>query len=363
MLKKIFSERDLKFFIFFTFFLTIIMQVFFIPRLPDKYFYDSNGILTIANGNYNPLYFDSSYLFTGNFFRIINIFGFTTFQQWSYFVSFILSVYIFAFLQKFHKINLAQMIFIYLTIGLANIYLFRISKDFIQLLFWLVMFLFLDRKMQYWFLVIAVFVVEGLVFRSYYLAMAVISSLIYFLIRFHKRGSNRTFKIIIFTFLFCFLGLFVLKIVSISNYYYLINLRYLINQNRLDSADAVTVIVDLIPNTNNVTIFMINYFINYIRILFPIELLTKGVKYIPFIIYQIMFSLFLIRSSSIVIKFKKKHYYLFVAVIFGYLSVANLFEPDFGSLVRHEITLFPIYLTLFIDVMKEGYYYESSKKY
>ena len=132
------SEKILKIFlIVFSF----LLQWLYIPTLPAKYFYDSSGILSIANNTYGATYFDNSYLFSGNFFRYINIFNFSTFMEWAYFLTFIFSIITVIYLLKFKNLTIIDFLFIYCTIGLANIYIYRISKDFIQLLVWFLIYI------------------------------------------------------------------------------------------------------------------------------------------------------------------------------------------------------------------------------
>ncbi len=360
-MKKVFKRADQIFFILMILFVSILMQIFFIPRLPNKYFYDSTGILSIVNGTAYG-YFDASYVFTGKFFSIINIFNFTTFSQWAYLLTILLSIITIIYLLRFERITVTDMIFIYLTIALANMYLFRISKELIQLLFWIIMYLYIRKGGRNPYPLLIIYIIEGMVFRVYYYAIGIVTMLIYLLMS--KGKKNNIIKIIVYSSIICFLGLVVLKNISPSSYNYLLNLRILINQNRLESYDAITIINDWITNNGSVIVFMINYVINFIRMIFPIELVTKGIKYIPFIIYQLYLIISLIRITAYVIKQKKEKYYIYIAIIFGYMAIANLFEPDFGSLIRHEVTLYVIYLELFIDIKKEWILeYESRKKH
>jgi len=96
-----------------------------------------------------------------------------------------------------------------------------------------------------------------------------------------------------------------------------------------------------------------NYFINLVRVLFPIELIFKGVKYIPFILYQIYITISLIKKVS---KIRNSEYTnrdtLLLAIFIAYLLVASLYEPDFGSFIRHESTLSFIMFDLFLENKK-----------
>ena len=152
-------------------FLTVWLQAFLIPGLPAKYFYDSNAILAITNDNYYR-FFDNSYMFTGKFFNAINIFGFTTFNEWAILISTIFTIITIMYLSKYKEMKLSKCIFIYATIALANIYIFRISKDIIQLLFWLAIFAIVCSKKikdkNKVLLTVIVFSVEANCFRKYY---------------------------------------------------------------------------------------------------------------------------------------------------------------------------------------------------
>lgn len=133
-------------------------------------------------------------------------------------------------------------------------------------------------------------------------------------------------------------------------YNQLINLRYSINYNRVDSIDAVTIINDVFPSSSPF-FYCINYIINLIRMLFPIELILKGIKYIPFIVYQIYFSV------NIIKKLKEKdtvyNNKLFFSIIIAYILTSNLYEPDFGSLIRHETALMLIIFDILIKSEKK----------
>lgn len=350
-MSKIINNKIKNFIIIMLLVYSLALQFYFVPRLPEKYFYDSNGIIYLVNGG-DYKNFDSSYTFTADFFKIINIFNFTEFNQWAILITLIMNIVTITFLLKYKNISLFDMIFILLTITLANIYIYRISKDLIQLFFWLMILLSIKVLNKKRFIImICIYVMEGIYFRSYYFAIVLATILLFILLCKEKR--NNVTKILFYSLLVCFIGLNVLKFAMPNSYNYLINLRFLINRNRLDSQDAVTIINDIIKGNDNVLTFMLNYMINFIRLLFPVELTTKGIKYIPFIAYQLYFTYSLISSSKFVLDNKYKKYYIYIAIILGYLSIANLFEPDFGSLIRHEIALYFIYLKLFLEVKIE----------
>lgn len=332
---------------FFSIIYSFLLQLFLIPRLPAKYFYDSNGILTIINNTITS-YFDSSYMFTGNFFKAINIFGLTTFNEWAYLITLVMSIITFIFFIKYRNIKFVDLIFIFATITLANIYVFRVSKDFIQLFFWIMMYLiykFCKSDKMSCFLILIIFCIEGIFFRSYYLGMGILFLIILTLLNNNKKINTK--KIVFYIVIGLILGLLILSKISPSLYDQIVNMRFYQNRYRIDSVDAVTAINDVFQSTNPF-IYSLNYIINLFRIMIPLELLTKGLKYIPFVVYQIYLTYSLIKKTKSVSKSK----YILLAIIISYFAVANLFEPDFGSVVRHEVTLYFILFDFLLERSK-----------
>lgn len=342
--------------------LVIILETFFVKSmqfkiLPEKYFYDSTRILRLANGISDVT--DKSYSFAANFFKSINIFGFTTLMQWAYFLSFASMVLIVLVLVKNKKISLKNCLFVVASVGLLNIYVFNISKDIIQFLFFYLMFIILNNKKidnhQKLFLSCVILLLEALGFRVYYLIMAMLMLTIYFIyekmIR-NKKINKKTVKKLLFVALMLFfIEVFVVQLISTNNYNSIINARYIANVNRESSPDAVTVINDLIGKNTNFIKFILNYLINFIRMLLPIELITKGVKYVPFIFYQLFITFTLFKTST---KLNDKNIMWLITFI-SFIMISVIFEPDFGSFIRHESTLFLIMFEMnkIIDEQRE----------
>lgn len=331
------NNRTYLFIILMIFPISFLLQLFLVPNLPEKYFYDSYGILSIANGTGNLSYFDNSYLFTGNFFRIINIFKFTTFFEWSIFLTLITIPFIITFLKKYNNVSIDKLFFVIMTIVFFNVYIVRISKDYIQFLIWTIIYFIIQSKIRNTAKLIfslVVFILEAIFFRSYYIAIGVLFIVIYIYMITNKKNI-KIGKTLILTSLSIIIILTILQKYLPSIYNQIVNLRYNINHYREGSLDANTAINDLFNNSSPI-LYCINYFINLLRLLFPFELLLKGVKYIPFIIYQLYISIVFIKNIFI----QKKNKNCFLAAIFiSYMLISNLFEPDFGSFIRHEVSL------------------------
>lgn len=323
---------------------TFVIKILQYKIFPAKYFYDSEKILAIMNGSKLT---DKSYSFTANFYNKINFLSFYDIKQWSISISIIfLIIFIIIFSRK--KLNITKCIFIISTYALLNIYVFNLSKDCIQLCFFLVIYYVysLPKLKNNKKIVISTMILcfEALFFRTYYLIIGALTiGLYYIYIKFlinTKNNKKKTTTIILASFILFMCMIYILQRASSENYMILINARNSSNIYR-DGTDAVTMINDYLENTNYFN-FVLNYIINTFRILFPVELLFKGIKYIPFIIFQIFFSITVLKNA---IKIREeKCTYLFIVMAF--LMVSIIYEPDFGSVIRHESVLILFVLEL-----------------
>lgn len=342
--------------------LIIILETVFVKFmqfkiLPNKYFYDSKRILALSNGLTDVT--DKAYSFAANFFKSINLFGFKTLSQWAYFLAFISIILIIFVLAKNQKISLKNFIFVIASVGLLNIYVFNISKDIIQFLFFYLIFIVLSNEIisnqKKLFLSCLILLMEGIVFRVYYLIMAMLMVTIYFIYEKkikNKKNNKRTIKkILLIALILFFMEIFVVQLVSTNNYNSIINARYITNINRESSPDSVTIINDLLGRNANFIKFILNYLINFVRMLFPIELITKGIKYIPFIFYQLFITFTMFKTST---KLNDKNIMWLITFV-SFIMISVIFEPDFGSFIRHESALFLIMFEMnkIIDEQKE----------
>lgn len=334
------------------FIISIIIKLLQYKILPSKYFYDSTHILSLMNGNYIA---DKSYNFTAKLFDTINLFNFNSLQEWSIILSLIFTIIIFMIIIQKKEYNLKQYIFIYSSIVLLNIYVFNLSKDIIQFTFFLIIYLIiLNKKLSNQTKLILTSIVllyETLNFRIYYAIMIMIMWTIYIiyikLIKDKKLKKETILKILLLSITIFFLEVFIVHLISPDNYNSILNARNIVNIGRDSSIDAVTIIKDLLGENSNYLIFIGNYLINTIRILFPIELLFKGIKYIPFIVYQLFITYSLFKTSK---KINNNNILTIITVI-SFIMISIIFEPDFGSFIRHEsaLILFLIEISLIGD--------------
>nr|WP_288305904.1 hypothetical protein [uncultured Romboutsia sp.] len=105
---------------------------------------------------------------------------------------------------------------------------------------------------------------------------------------------------------------------------------------------------DIFGENTNYFKFIFNYIINAFRMMFPIELITKGIKYIPFIIYQLFITTNILNLGK---KLSRNNILIFATIV-SFMMISIIFEPDFGSFIRHESAL--TLLLLEMNVINEN---------
>lgn len=326
--------------------LTIFCKFFQFTFLPGKYFWDSARMLSMSTGSNTMNAWGGSYEIVADLFRKINILNFNTLQDWAYFLAFIFTIIIIFMLSRFEKFDIFQSIFIICSIGLLNIYVFNISKDIVQYGIFCIMYIIIIQKRLPQFLkVILCFIVfywESSFFRSYYILMGAFFIILYLVFEFIKRKNKKInkfdiLKILFIIFISVYLLLYVSKYLSPDDYNRVINVR----ESNLNEM-AVSQIENWVTPNGTLEIFMVNYIINAIRMMLPVELLLKGVFYAPFVFYQVFVLYYMIKFIKEINKKDSSTLIAFCAFC-GFLLGSFVFEPDFGSFVRHESAAFPIF--------------------
>lgn len=354
-MKKILIRKDTLFFISLIFIEFIAIKIFQFNFLPAKYFYDSNKILDMIL--YGTRYNDLAYDFSAQIFSKINILNLDSLEKWAYFIGTIFTCILFILLLKRKEYSKWQYLFIYTSIALLNIYVFNLSKDIIQFAIFLIIYLVLLLKkidsFKKMILIAGIILAESFLFRIYYAIMAmniVTMWIIYKTIIEKKRLNKRVFiKLVIIALIAFFTEIFIVSMINNDNYQRILYARYGVNSLRTNDMDVNTIINDPLGENTNYFKFVLNYIINLIRLMIPLELLLKGMKYIPFVIYQIAIIWLLVKSCK---KANEKNA-LTIIVILSFIIISIIFEPDFGSFIRHESSLFLLFLDLTFIINKK----------
>ncbi|MBQ9265867.1 MAG: hypothetical protein IJ186_02180 [Bacilli bacterium] len=318
-------------------FVAIIANFFQFSFLSDLYFRDSNLILSmIYNSNYNSN--GEAFIITAHFFSFFyNVFHFKNLIEWNIFLAILLNPFILSYIYISKKqFSYADYFFYLATVFLLNIFVFTVAKEVLQffmffLLFLIVRFLHCKKFLKY-FLIFLVILLESIFFRNYFIIMLGLFLLLLLVSSFFKK--NFVFSILV-SIIILFIGIYICKFIFPSQYDSIFFVR------EISSAylNANTEINNLIPLNNSFLNFVLNYFINFLRLMFPLELISKGIVQIFFTLYQIYLSISVFLIFLLIRKNRfnlKKEYYLFFLIFLSYLFCSAFFEPDFGSFVRHE---------------------------
>lgn len=313
--------------------------------LPEKYYYDNYRILaTVIDPDYD-LAWGGTYEVAADFFRKINFLGLTELSQWSIFFGMIFNSLLVALFSKGKGLDNKQSIFLLMCIGILNIYIFTIGKDAIQVLIFILLFIAIQTNvLPNWIKVPLCFGIlywESTFFRDYYILLAFLFLGVFLGISIVRRlktkvNVKKVIMIIICLYLMIYAVLSIAKIIMPEAYEEVMACK--VNTTQLAST---SVIKDKIEHNGNLILYMENYVINSVRMAFPIELLSGGVFYIPFIFFQVFLIYYLIKYIKRIhlIDFKGV---LALSIFISYFLGSVLFEPDFGSFVRHEAATFPV---------------------
>lgn len=328
--------------------------------LPDKYFYDSARMLDMSLGEGKVKAWEGSYRFVADLFSSLNIFNFTTLWQWSILIGIIFDVLLIVVLAKLKGMNLMQCLFALMCVGLCNIYVFNLGKDIIQFVLFAICFIVISiENFPAWLKVVgcaAVFYWESTFFRNYYIIMTAFTLGVYIIIKIVRRrrvklNFRKLIFILISMYMMMYFFLSVARIVMPEEYNYILTCK-----SGTDVMTASTMIYDQIEFGTNINLYMLNYIINSIRMLFPIELITGGVFYIPFLAFQVLLLYYMYKNIKNIHQISENNVIALSAFIAFFMG-SVLFEPDFGSFARHEAAAFPIIILFALDnvtILKEN---------
>ena len=280
-------------------------------------------------------------------FRAINFFKINNYESWELYISVIWNIILFGLLLGVKKIlNLKQFVFIGLSIIVLNIFDFTLAKEPIQMLYFIAIYYVLclnNKSVKFkYILTIGIIAFSAISFRIYYFLIIMFMVLVQVLFNVFiiKKEKVKIKDIIIMLLVivgFYFIFLNIMKVIMPTEYNELIRVR-------TRSSTAASDMRNIFKSTN-LLIFSFDYLIMLLRMMFPIELLRLGIKYVPYVLYQVIITYFVIKNiKSIKSNGKIKNIALYLYI--GFLFASATFEPDFGSWVRHEAVLFPILLIL-----------------
>ncbi|WP_426817866.1 hypothetical protein ACP3TC_07270 [Winslowiella sp. 2C04] len=305
---------------------------------PIYYFWDANTIETFMMRN-NPLIMFDSYASTAAFFNVFNVSRDSVIFP---IVSSLIIIANFYFILKkseAEKITLLEFLVYLYCMLLSIVYMTLLSKDFVVLLF-IIPFLPLSKKgvagLIFWSL-LALF--YAIYFRSYWFILLGMFWFFYIALGIFRRPI--VILLLGFFILFCLAVVFKVGMgIDVDNF------RNIVNETRLENANenARTMIVSIIPG-GGLIISWLNVCLTWVFMMVPIPLL---VSFSPFYIIISFFIMLLWykfwRSVKIeMINQGDKQLRAIIALIISFTAVQSIFEPDYGSYVRHLSPFYPLF--------------------
>lgn len=302
-------------------FLFIIQGIFIynIEKIfSNKYFFDSYTIINAIDKNDYSL-LDTSYKITA---KVFSIFNFKTLREYNMICYLIFLIFFMVYFYKNEDLRIKILIFNIIFLFLSSIYLIRPGKEFLQL--FIIILCYKYTWISHVFLIIG-----GLLFRKY----LILQGIFFFFFKFYLKKEKK------FLWGFIFLIIFFILSFTMPNFIeeILVGVRESVNRGREGSEYAKSIINSVIKK-EGVWFAYFNYILNILRLLFPVELLTRNIKYLPYIIFQLWFTskLWKWRKSS-----NNK-----VILLYSFILISGIFEPDFGSFLRHTVPYLLIFMYL-----------------
>lgn len=324
---------------------TILAKFIHLSLLPDKYYFDSWRLLTMLTGSKGMAAW-GGYQSTVDFYKTINFFNWTTLTQWSIGLGIILTPIAMIIISRTKEMEMRECFFSLMIVGLLNIYVFSITKETIQICFFFLVYLIIQSPLKNTLLKVIgcalVFYWESTFYRSYYIIMAAMTIFMYLIFVWLRQREKIKRKHIVIIVVMCFVAVFAFfyasQFVAHDDYISALNSR---DGTTETNEGASTSIENPIKVNGNLGIFMYDYVINAVRMMVPIELAFKGIFYLPFVVFQ-FFILYYYFKAIKNIKSLDDNMIVVVACYSAYFFGSVVFEPDFGSWVRHEAATFPI---------------------
>lgn len=322
--------------------------------LPEKYFYDSNTIANFLNFNGPLLSFDS-YVNTARFYKL---FGFGSYP--SSFAAGIFNYMVFFFfvvqIIRIGKYRISDIPFIFMLVWNipVAVYLGQFSKEIISIIVIGIQILLVHYKIRYYkTLLVLITLIYSIFFRVYWVIVLYLSVLFFLVFNKGIDISKKSFLKIgkVTSSCLLYIGIFVLFLaVTLIMNRFITDARTMVNIDRINSPDALTIVQNAFMNTNFMT-DMLNWIIGWIILLFPFNLfLVSGISSLFFIIWNIINVLIFIIILNKIRRQKIRNIQMSWAIawVISFSMVQGMFEPDYGSFFKHEIVILPYFLYIYL---------------
>ena len=250
-------------------------------------------------------------------------------------------------------IDFLEASFIALMVMVNSVYCFSLGKEAFQMVYFIALCLCL--KSEYMLpkkkllMSIAIILISVATFRTYYALIVVFMVSILLCTQFvltytqYMNWKRITLLFVLISFTY-FVMMAVLMVVNGGLY-----VRF--KDSLLFASDATSSSNTYIENIivpylgDNIIGLWLEYIIVVIRLSMPLELISLGIKYWPFILYQILMTYYAVKGI-VAIRETSSTKNIALLIYIAFLFASASFEVDYGSWIRHCAVTFPILLVM-----------------
>lgn len=308
---------------------------------PEKYFFDTYTIQNLIEHTYKD-FGDKSFNNTAKFFRYLHIDRYFLAPVIAL-VAYFFGVY---FIFKKYNINTISFLNFALIVAysiMAMVYISTYSKDLVVFILVILPFILFEKKQILIWTIFAIF--YATFFRNYWF----ITILLFLGIKFFIVNKPKLLLLVI--------PIYYVVIAFIYHYIFGTSLslvRYFANLDR--DADVAQTAIAIFIKGDNFILEAANYFVTLIFLIIPVPLLLLAKPF--YIILGGLIILFFYNFIKLYIKeYANKEYTNIFSFVISFMLVQSLFEPDYGSFVRH---LAPLYPLIFVCIAKNTKFEEST---
>lgn len=326
----------------------VFVIVFREELLPQRFFYDGLHIQQIAQG-FNSGLGDQSYVRVALVYRWL---GLADHPLAASFVGYGLGVLVLLLLRLKSQSNPSWQAIALTPVAVVTmaVYLGFYGKD-VFLVPIAAIALAGSRRVRIDVLLLVAMLLYALLFRTYWVLIAAA----YIALRM-ARGRRGRWKITLLVMLLVLMAyaLAIAFIVGVNPDHY----RSIVNETRLTSADAASAILPFVPG-ESLPVGLVNVLVTLPFLVFPVPLLLIGSGYHAalFVAISLLWLLFFVgvrRQTCAQLALKgvvdldseARSFQRAIALVLALLTVQALFEPDYGSALRHLTPFLPIWVAI-----------------
>lgn len=321
--------------------LCLCLATFNQDLLPGKYFFDSGGIAS-RFGYVSGFVRNESFDNTALFYDMLLLSGSP--RLTALVTSGIFSVFVFKSMSMPARLDrrvFHDLLLFAFTCATGAVYLAQYSKEATVMLI-VFMFFGLSRTWKQQFIWMLVVCVYAEYFRSYW--FLVLAFYLYYAVAF-RFTKNIFLMFCSIALAFLILAILFQAVLGVDLAHY----RYMVNDARTYDMNASTMIQPMLP-TGGIGFEWLNAVAQFFLMFFPIPLLTGNPLYLVFFLIVASIGLRLLAISRLAIARKELNAGTregrCLALVLSFVTIQSIFEPDYGSYIKHLTPMLPLVLFL-----------------